>query len=52
MSKIPGTESSPISTPEDFERYARSIAEYHHISADLAQQLLINAARIVCWPKQ
>lgn len=49
ITKIPGTESTTITTPEDFERYAHWIADGSQVSPELAMKLLDLAAKTVRW---
>lgn len=49
VARIPGTDSTTITTPEDFERYARWVADGSQVSPDLAMKLLDLAAKTVHW---
>lgn len=50
MTKIPGTESTTITTPEDFQRYAKAVADNPSISPEIAGVIVTDAARFVRWP--
>jgi hypothetical protein len=52
MTKIPGTESTTITTPEDFQRYAKAVADNPSISPKIAEVIVTDAARFVRWPRE
>lgn len=51
MRKIPGTESTPITTPADFQEYALHLADDRMMTGRLAMKLLLLAAGDVQWER-